>query len=264
MKLGEKIYKLRNLHKMSQEDLAQRLNVSRQSISKWENNTSVPELEKLIQLSEVFQLTLDELVKGKSIPGETVHSLSDIACAEEIDIEKKEEKKEEKIEEKAEEAETIKGQGIEEIPRGQNYMQKEYETQFQRNTNASMSTQRIIGFILLTVGLLSLILAFVFRRGLAILGGYLILCGILCLLVKKHVGLVIGWTTFILAMLLMTPFTGVRMLFIFMPSYWGTMGHIVGVVMWIILALLVFFTYRAIRKKSVDKSFPTYNKAACF
>lgn len=62
MTLGEKISALRNQHEMSQGDLAEKMNVSRQSISKWETDTSVPELEKLIQLSEVFHITLDELV----------------------------------------------------------------------------------------------------------------------------------------------------------------------------------------------------------
>lgn len=49
---------------MSQGDLAENMNVSRQSISKWETDTSIPELDKLIQLSELFHITLDELVKG--------------------------------------------------------------------------------------------------------------------------------------------------------------------------------------------------------
>lgn len=68
MTLGEKISALRNQHEMSQGDLAEKMNVSRQSISKWETDTSVPELEKLIQLSEVFHITLDELVKGDTTP----------------------------------------------------------------------------------------------------------------------------------------------------------------------------------------------------
>ena len=68
MTLGEKISALRNQHEMSQGDLAEKMNVSRQSISKWETDTSVPELDKLIQLSEVFHITLDELVKGDVPP----------------------------------------------------------------------------------------------------------------------------------------------------------------------------------------------------
>lgn len=52
---------------MSQGDLAEALDVSRQSVSKWENNSAVPELDKLIRMSELFSVTLDELV-GKNPP----------------------------------------------------------------------------------------------------------------------------------------------------------------------------------------------------
>ena len=65
MTLGEKIYKLRNDKGFSQSDLAEKLSVSRQSVSKWENNSAVPELEKLIKLAEIFNITLDELVKDE-------------------------------------------------------------------------------------------------------------------------------------------------------------------------------------------------------
>ena len=66
MQLGERIYLLRTAQNLSQGDLAERLNVSRQSISKWENNNAVPDLEKLLKLSEVFWISLDELVKGET------------------------------------------------------------------------------------------------------------------------------------------------------------------------------------------------------
>lgn len=65
MGLGEKIYALRTDKGMSQADLAEALDVSRQSISKWETDASVPELEKLIKLSEIFGVSLDQLVLGK-------------------------------------------------------------------------------------------------------------------------------------------------------------------------------------------------------
>ena len=65
MTLGEKISELRNLKNMSQSDLAEKLDVSRQSVSKWETNASIPELDKLIQLSDLFEITLDELVLHK-------------------------------------------------------------------------------------------------------------------------------------------------------------------------------------------------------
>ena len=65
MSLGERICKLRTEKEMSQGDLADALEVSRQSISKWETNGSVPELDKLVKLSEIFGVSLDELVTGK-------------------------------------------------------------------------------------------------------------------------------------------------------------------------------------------------------
>lgn len=64
MTLGEKIYYLRIEKNMSQGDLANALEVSRQSVSKWETNTSVPELKKLVRMSEVFNISLDELIRG--------------------------------------------------------------------------------------------------------------------------------------------------------------------------------------------------------
>lgn len=65
MNLGEKIYKLRTERNLSQGDLAEMLEVSRQSVSKWETNGSVPDLDKIIKLSDIFGVTLDELVLGK-------------------------------------------------------------------------------------------------------------------------------------------------------------------------------------------------------
>ena len=63
MKLSEKIIALRSKHQMSQGDLAEKLNVSRQSVSKWETGASTPDLDKLIAMSELFQVTMDELTK---------------------------------------------------------------------------------------------------------------------------------------------------------------------------------------------------------
>lgn len=65
MTLGKTITALRTRHGLSQGELAEKLNVSRQAVSKWETNASIPELDKLIALSGLFSLTLDELVKGQ-------------------------------------------------------------------------------------------------------------------------------------------------------------------------------------------------------
>lgn len=68
MNLGETIYRLRTEKNLSQGDLAEKLEVSRQSVSKWENNSAIPDLEKIVKLSEIFEVSLDELVKGEEIP----------------------------------------------------------------------------------------------------------------------------------------------------------------------------------------------------
>lgn len=71
MYLGEKICKLRTEKNMSQGELADALGVSRQSISKWETSSAIPELDKLIKLSEIFEVSLDELVLDKKLAEET-------------------------------------------------------------------------------------------------------------------------------------------------------------------------------------------------
>ena len=66
MTLGQNIARLRTQKNLSQGDLADALEVSRQSVSKWETDASIPELDKLLRLAELFGVTLDELVKGES------------------------------------------------------------------------------------------------------------------------------------------------------------------------------------------------------
>ena len=62
MKLAEKLFELRKEKGWSQEKLAEQINVSRQSISKWESGQVLPEIEKVIELSKIFQVTTDYLL----------------------------------------------------------------------------------------------------------------------------------------------------------------------------------------------------------
>lgn len=64
MTLGERIAAQRSKLGLSQSDLAERLDVSRQSVSKWETDASVPELDKLTKMCEIFDITMDQLVRG--------------------------------------------------------------------------------------------------------------------------------------------------------------------------------------------------------
>lgn len=70
MDLGGTIYRLRTERNLSQGDLAEALGVSRQSVSKWETGGSVPDLEKLVKLSQLFGVSLDELVLDRKPPCE--------------------------------------------------------------------------------------------------------------------------------------------------------------------------------------------------
>lgn len=65
MNLGEKIYKLRKEKGFSQEVLAEQIGTTRQAISKWENNQGFPETEKLLQLSNIFEVSIDFLLKDE-------------------------------------------------------------------------------------------------------------------------------------------------------------------------------------------------------
>jgi transcriptional regulator with XRE-family HTH domain len=63
MTLGEKISKLRTVYHLSQDDLAEKMGVSIQVVSKWETGDSDPDLNKLVRLSELFNVTVDALIK---------------------------------------------------------------------------------------------------------------------------------------------------------------------------------------------------------
>ncbi len=85
MALGDRIQQLRKATGISQEQLAEQLDVSRQSISKWELNDAVPEISKIIVLSELFSVSIDELLKdgntknsGKTSTNKTTSTLEQI------------------------------------------------------------------------------------------------------------------------------------------------------------------------------------------
>ncbi len=68
MNFGQNLLYLRKAKGLSQDELGSKLNVSRQTISKWELGETTPEMDKLILLSEYFNVSMDELVKGKKTP----------------------------------------------------------------------------------------------------------------------------------------------------------------------------------------------------
>lgn len=81
MRLGDKLIQLRRERGYSQEQLANKLNVSRQSVSKWEADQSIPEINKLIAISDIFNITVDSLVKEdiEILPLDKRHEKSEVA-----------------------------------------------------------------------------------------------------------------------------------------------------------------------------------------
>ena len=65
MTIGDRLLKLRKERNLSQEELANVLDVSRQTISKWETNQSMPDFDKIVPLCNYFNITTDELLTGK-------------------------------------------------------------------------------------------------------------------------------------------------------------------------------------------------------
>ena len=151
MTLGQRIYTLRTQAGMSQEDLAEKTGVSRQSVSKWETDASIPELDKLIQLSKVFDTTLDALVQDA--PTEPAPQTN--------------------------------------TP----------PVEISRPGAGFFTPARIVGLILFAAALLGILLSLIFFGDFTVLilaiCGYLLLCGILCVSVRKHPGLAVAVATLI-------------------------------------------------------------------
>ena len=66
MKFNEKLIMLRKKAGLSQEELGYKLNVTRQTVSKWELGQTTPEMDKLIEISKLFNVTVDDLINESS------------------------------------------------------------------------------------------------------------------------------------------------------------------------------------------------------
>lgn len=151
MSLGTTISRLRAGKGLSQEELANALGVSRQSISKWETDSSVPELDKLVRLSDMFGVSLDQLVRQEGGGPEA-------------------------------------GQG-EEVPPA-------------APTAAPGRPYKTAGIVLLCMGFVVFLLFSLLGAG--ILGGLIcgspaLICGLICLTVRRRAGLWCGWVVYLLA-----------------------------------------------------------------
>ena len=65
LETANRLYELRKKHNLSQEELAEKLGVSRQAVSKWERSEASPDTDNLIALAKIYDLSLDELIYGE-------------------------------------------------------------------------------------------------------------------------------------------------------------------------------------------------------
>lgn len=228
MTLGTNIQQLRKEHNMSQGDLAEALDISRQSVSKWETDTATPDLDKLLKLSEIFSVSLDELVKGEDDTPPTPPN---------------EQTK------PSESSEPIKQYTIPADSSPQEPIPVTIKT--------GLETRQIAGIILLCMAFLT-VLVF------TILGGFLsglifslpfLVCGLICLIAKKHVGIYCGWAINIMLIVYLHLATGSSYAMVFNPYAYQFANPIAVLIGWVHLIgiiILMYFTVRAFRNISVN------------
>lgn len=214
MTLGEKIYKLRTERNLSQGNLSEKLDVSRQSISKWENGAATPDLDKIIKLSEVFGITIDELVKSDNIP----------------------------------------------------FPQEEKTAQAAIKKESTFPPRKIIGTVLLSLSFLIWIIFFAlggisgFGAGL-IFSSPLILCGIICLVFKKNIGLWCGWAVFFCIDMYLRLAVGINRTSVFIKQLWIYDADFIRILislaqLFILVLLMVITVFRFWKIRLESKKLP--------
>lgn len=219
MNFGEKIYRLRTARNLSQEELGELLGVSRQSISKYENNSAVPDLDRVVKLAEIFEVSLDELVRGEKITED-------------------ERKETAESPQGGTQAETQAGAGAQvEIPTGS------------IKAAAGFPGRKLTGIVLLCMAFFVELVFVVKGDWLAglVLAIPFVLCGLICFLFRKHVGLWCFWAVWMYVDVWVLRGTG---------AHWSGIGYtinkndalmisnrlIISWVQFLVMAFLVVFT----------------------
>ena len=205
MTLGERIAYYRGALGLSQGELAEKLGVSRQAVSKWETDAGLPDLDRLIALSGLYNITLDELVKGAApspAPADEAQAAAFPPEASPAAAEK-----------------------------------------------PASGGQKTVGYILLGVGLLCAVLALFLNWALLIPAGYLLICAVLCLTLRRYAGRVILGGTLYAVLLTCQRWTGMPGLgSIINPVVYQSEFYGIGVwVTWGLWAVLVLYVVLALR-----------------
>ena len=212
MTLAEKILSLRTERGMSQDDLAEKLEVSRQSVSKWETAQSTPDLDKIIKLADLFGVSVDQLVRDGERPQPP------------------------------------------EPPQPQTvYVERRQE----------LSPIQKLGIVMEVSGVALAVIGLMGAPLLIWAAAALVILGLPLLLARKHPFLITGWLAVALSCLVLNPYVAVcpwglvgglqrLYLFITVPGirYRSTVFAIaVGIVRGSLTLALMFFTWRAWKKK---------------
>ncbi len=226
MSLGERIYKLRTEKNLSQGDLAELLEVSRQSVSKWENNSATPDLEKILRLGEIFEVSLDELVKGEAKP----YSLN---------------QSEDGTESKAPE---------------------EVKFSEPSRQEAAFPTRKLVGIILFCMAFLVVLVLFAVGGGVAGLVPAIpfLLCGTICFISRKRPGLWCSWALYVCAEIFLRFAVGINgPLIVFREEIRNLIATPTMVVSWIVFLIklvLVAVTVYQLSKEMIGNKKPSGGK----
>lgn len=221
MTLGQRLSHLRTGAGLSQDALAEQLGVSRQSVSKWETDGSVPELDKLVRLSQVFGVTLDELVKGTA----------DAPSGSEANNR------------------TETPQGAKNTPPDTTGTQDTFymsQTPPMPQDTAKLlrlHRQKLTGIVLMAVALLATAL----NLALVFLTVPLFIAGVLCLVVRRRLGLAIGWTLWICALFVTRYASAISMSRRLSPGYWQHTSLAAPLLALVQLAVLAVLAWRTLR-----------------
>ena len=213
MSFGEKITALRKKKGITQEQLAEMLGVTRQTISKWELDQSTPDLNYISRLSELYEVTTDYLIKEKGEKTEAEDIYSEIV--------------------------------------GQNYDQTKQIIYVNNSLSATCIAGIvicIIGVALMLVGLIQLSESGDWMLGI-ILGIFGVIVGVEMILVKKHPVLVALWTVWTTVFIFLFVFMVNMPLGAGNPFAFGTMAGIVNWVHVVYFIGLVIGTVVTLRKK---------------
>ena len=221
MTMGQRLLALRTRAGLSQETLAERLGVSRQSISKWETDASIPDLDRLVRLSEIFGVTLDELVKGTAdapsgsdannqteIPPGAKNTPPDLAGA----------------------ADKLHAPQTAAAPQDTAELLR-------------LHRQKLTGIVFMAVALLAAALNF----ALVFLTAPLFIIGVLCLVVRRRLDLAIGWTLWICALFVTRYASAISMSQLLSPGYWQHTSLAAPLLALVQLAVLAGLTWRTLR-----------------